>query len=114
AEQIDGACKFDGCYYLIECKWQAELSSTGDIDAFSKKVERSGTNTRGLFISINGWSDYVVSLLRADPATNIALVNGNDIEHVLKDRVDLYELIKEKDRNLSIYAEPYFDAVHLL
>lgn len=113
-EQFDGACKYEGCYYLIECKWQTELSSTRDTDHLSMEVSRSGTNTRGLFISVNGWSDHVVPALRENPFKNIALVHGSDIEHVLQDRVDLIELIKEKDKYLSIYAEPYFDAANLL
>ncbi len=113
-EQIDGACKYDGCYYLIECKWRRKLSRPADTDSLSMKVSRSGANSRGLFISVNGWSNHVVPTLRRNPIMNIALMNGSDIEHVLRDRVSLNELMKEKDRNLSVYANPYFDAANLL
>lgn len=113
-EQIDGACKYDGCYYLIECKWQEELSNIRDTDNLSMKVSRSGTNTRGLFISVNGWSGHVVPALRENPNKNIILINGSDIEYVLNNHVDLVEMIAEKDKHLSVFAEPYFDAANML
>jgi RNA-directed DNA polymerase len=113
-EQIDGACKYDAHYYLIECKWQSQLSSTGDTDHLAMKVNRSTTNTMGLFISVNGWSTYVHDLLLKNPNKNVILMNGSDIEYVLKERVDLLELMQAKTKHLHVYAEPYFDAKKLL
>lgn len=113
-EQIDGACKYEGCYYLIECKWRSEVSSRQDLDSLSMAVSRSSTSTMGLFISVNGWSEHVIPLLYRNPCKNVILMNGSDIEHVLKERVSLSELMRAKIRNLSVYAEPYFDADNLL
>jgi hypothetical protein len=113
-EQIDGACKYDGYYYLIECKWQTELSSHGDIASLYDAIGRSGANTWGILISVNGWSENVPNLLKQNPSKSIILMNGSDIEHVLKDRVNLGELIQAKRRHLHFKSEPYFDASNLL
>lgn len=113
-EQIDGACKHDGCYYLIECKWQSELSGHRDIDSLSMEVGRSATSTMGLFISVNGWSEHAIYILRLNRDKNVILMNGSDIENVLKERVSLVELMQAKSRSLAVYAEPYYDASKLL
>jgi len=113
-EQIDGACRVDSLYYLIECKWQAKLSGTRDTDAFVTKASRSGGNTRGIFISINGWSKNVPKLLKQNPDKNVILMDGSDIEHVLKHRVNLIELMRAKNKHFSLKAEPYYGAEKLL
>jgi len=41
-------------------------------------------------------------------------MNGSDIEHVLKDRLNLNELIRAKIKHFSLYAEPYLNASNLL
>jgi len=68
----------------------------------------------GLFISINGWSDVALYVMRQNLHKNVILMNGSDIEHVLKDRVSLSELIRAKIKSFSLYAEPYFSATNLL
>ncbi len=113
-EQIDGSCKVDGYYYLIECKWQTALSSHRDVDSLLAEITRSGAGTWGIFISVNGWSDNVPNLLKENTYKGIILMNGSDIEHVLKDRVSLGELIQAKSKRLHFYSEPYFDASNLL
>jgi len=113
-EQIDGSCKHDGVYYLIECKWQRELSNHRDTDSLYSEMDRSGAGTWGIFISVNGWSENVPNLLKQNTYKGIILMNGDDIEHVLKDRVDLGELIQAKRKHLHFKSEPYFDASNLL
>lgn len=44
-EQIDGAFTFDGADYLLEAKWQQELTSNPDISIFRDKVRRRLENT---------------------------------------------------------------------
>lgn len=70
-EQIDGAFEIDGWHYLVECKWTSHTISQKDIDAFNGKIDRSGGQTMGLFISINRWSSNVIALLKQNPAKRI-------------------------------------------
>ena len=41
-EQIDGAFKLDGWYYLVECKWTRNLTDIRQLDSLYGKVNRSG------------------------------------------------------------------------
>ena len=113
-EQIDGACRYDGRYYLIECKWQSEVSSHRDLDSLTMEASRSASGTMGLFISINGWSDAALYVMGQNIHKNVILMNGTDIQHILEDRVNLGELIEAKIKHFSLYAEPYFSASNLL
>ncbi len=66
AEQIDGACKLEGWHYLIECRWRAKLADIRELDGLHGQVGRSGRQTMGLFLSINGWSNNVPKLLKTE------------------------------------------------
>lgn len=53
-EQIDGAFKLEGWYYLVECKWTQKLTDIRQLDSLYGKIGCSGKQTLGLFLSING------------------------------------------------------------
>lgn len=114
AEQIDGAFKFDGWVYLVECKWRQKLSDMAELDSLNGKISRSGKQTMGLFLSINGWSENVPDLLKISPDKSIVLMNGNDLRKVLEKLVDLNELISRKVYKLNSTGEPYFSASEYL
>ena len=55
-EQIDGSFELDATPFLLEAKWTTDRQGAGNLDSFSRKVERRLENTLGLFISLNGFS----------------------------------------------------------
>ncbi len=63
-EQIDGAFRFDRWHYVVECRWRTEPADMRQLDGLLGQVGRSGHQTMGLFLSINGWSGNVVPLLK--------------------------------------------------
>ena len=107
AEQIDGAFQIDGWHYLTECRWRQEPSSTRELDGFAGQVSRSGRQTMGLFLSINGWSEHVPGLLKQSTEKAIILMQGYDLRAILSEEVDLREYILAAVRNLNLNAEPY-------
>jgi len=107
AEQIDGAFALDGWHYLVECRWRERLASTREIDGFLGQVLRSGAQTMGVFISIAGWSENVVPLLKQNQTKAIALVSGDDIQGLVDSRVPLATLLRAKLSKLNLEAEPY-------
>lgn len=109
-EQIDGAFALDGWYHLVECKWQATVTNSQQVDGLSMKVSRSGTRALGLFISINGWSRHVVNALKANPNKSVFLMNGDDIYAVLLGRIKLLDLLHAKSEALNVNAEPFLSA----
>ena len=108
-EQIDGAFRVEGWSYLAECRWRREPSDMGEVDGLSGKVSRSGTQTMGLFLSINGWSRNVPGLLKQNPHKVIILMQGFDLRTILSEEVDLRGYILAAVENLNIRAEPHLD-----
>jgi len=109
AEQIDGAFEFQGWYYIVECRWRKKLADGRELDGLSGQVGRSGRQTMGLFLSINGWSKNVPKILQQNPGKSVFLMNGDELEEVLKDQIDLREVLKRKLKALNIESKPFLD-----
>jgi len=107
-EQIDAAFEMEGWHYLVECRWRAKLANIRELDGLAGQVARSGRQTMGLFLSINGWTENVVPLLKQNPEKSILLMEGMDLRTVLSVPVDLRRLLKAKISALNLEAEPYF------
>ena len=113
-EQIDGAFEFGNWYYLVECKWRKKLSDIRDVDGLHGKLERSGLQTMGVFISVNGWSSHVVDLLKQNKLKNVLLVDGVDIQTVLQGGIPLNDLLKAKIDALNLKSEPFISVKDIL
>jgi hypothetical protein len=112
-EQIDGAFTMDGWHYIVECRWRAKLADIRDLDGLVGQVGRSGKQTMGLFLSMNGWSEHVVPLLKQNAEKSVILVDGYDLRSALAQHVELKRLLKEKLSALNLEAEPFLSAKHL-
>jgi hypothetical protein len=106
-EQIDGAFKIEGWHYLVECRWRQKLADIRELDGLKGQVDRSGKQTMGLFLSVNGWSDHVPSLLKQNPQKSILLMDGYDLRMVLCGRADLRDFILAKIAKLNLEGEPF-------
>lgn len=107
SEQIDGASKFDGWHYLVECKWKEKLSSPAELDHLYAETERSGKQTMGLFVSINGWSKSVDTILNINPHKQIILIDGNDLGAILKLKVNFVPFLEAKIEHLNLKTRPH-------
>jgi len=116
AEQIDGAFELRGWYYLVECKWTEKLTDIRQLDSLYGKVNRSGQQTLGLFLSINGWSNFVASSLKQNTQKSIILMDGFDLRCVLDENyeLDLKDLIFKKLEALNLEGEPFYSAKQVL
>jgi hypothetical protein len=110
-EQIDGAFKFDGWHYILECRWREKLADIRELDGLHGQVQRSGKQTMGVFLSINGWSSNVPSLLKQNQDKSIFLIDGYDVRCVLAQEIGLSDLLNRKLAHLNINAEPFLSAV---
>lgn len=107
-EQIDGAFEIDSWHYLIECRWRKKLSDIRELDGLSGQLNRSGEQTMGLFLSINGWSENVVPLLKQNKRKDVFLMDGYDLRTVLMNPdFDLRRVIKAKLSALNLKTEPF-------
>lgn len=86
---------------------ETELADIRDLDGLKGQVDRSGKQTMGLFLSINGWSENVPSLLKQNPEKSLFLMEGYDLRTVLAGKVDLREFLLAKVAKLNLEAEPF-------
>ena len=113
-EQIDGAFELEGWHYIVECRWRERLTAVRELDGLYGKIARSGKQTMGLFLSINGWSEHVVPLVKQNPDKSIILMEGLDLRMVLAQSLDLRRLLKAKLSALNLETEPYLPASKLM
>jgi hypothetical protein len=113
-EQIDGAFEMESWHYIVECRWREKLADIRQLDGLIGQLSRSGKQTMGIFLSINGWSENVVPLLKQSPSKNVLLMEGFDLRTVLSAQVELRRLLKEKLSALNIRSEPYMPVNRLL
>lgn len=114
AEQIDGAFKLEGWHYLVECRWREKLADIRELDGLKGQVDRSGKQTMGLFLGINGWSENVPKLLKQNPDKSIVLMDGFDLRTVLAQRLDLNDFLLAKLARLNFEAEPFLSVKEYL
>ncbi len=106
-EQIDGAFKLDGWHYLVECRWREKLADIRQLDGLKGQIDRSGKQTMGVFLSINGWSKNVCPLLKQNPEKTIFLMDGYDLRGVLSSQADLRDFLLTKIARLNLESEPF-------
>lgn len=113
-EQIDGGFKLEGWHYIVECRWRKKLSDIRELDGLSGQIARSGRQTMGVFLSVNGWSDNVIPLLKQNPDKSIVLMDGYDLRMILAGQIDLRDFLIAKVAKLNLQAEPYFSVADYL
>jgi hypothetical protein len=111
-EQIDGAFRLEGWHYIVECRWRNALADIRQLDGLKGQIDRSGKQTMGIFLSINGWSPNVPKLLKQNPEKAIILMDGYDLRSVLSRTANLKELVLAKLEKLNLEGEPFYSAVN--
>lgn len=114
SEQIDGAFQLGGWHYLVECRWRKAPADIGDLDGLRGKIGRSGKQTMGLFLSINGWSQRVPQLLKQNPDKSIILMEGYALRTTLCGQLGLREYLEALITNLNLRGEPALSAAEYL
>lgn len=109
-EQVDGAVKYDGEHYLIEAKWQDKAAANEPVYQFAGKVEGKMYG-RGIFVSIHGYSDHVVTSLVAGKAIKTIFVDGGDLTVVLEGLLGFDEMLDRKIKAAQTKGLIYIDAI---
>lgn len=109
-EQIDGSFKFEGENYIVEAKWQDPSTSTSDLYTFAHKVDGK-MHGRGLFVSVNGFSHEGIRAIVHGKMIKTILMDGEDLSHVLEQRLSLEALLDYKIRAAQTRGEVYVCAL---
>ncbi|MCB9854651.1 MAG: hypothetical protein H6818_03110 [Phycisphaerales bacterium] len=92
-QQIDGQFRIEGFHFLVEAKWPTYLPTEQEIAGFKHKVDGKLESTRDLFVFMQGYRAEVIEQLNGR-GTNIILIDGTHLIHVLEGRMDLREMLR--------------------
>jgi len=105
-EEIDGTFKFEGENYIMEAKWQDSGASTEQLYKFAYKVDGK-MQGRGLFISVNGFSNEALRAVVHGKMIQTILMDGSDLSAVLEQRITLEAMLDYKIRAAQTRGEVY-------
>jgi hypothetical protein len=105
-EQIDGSFEWQGNTFLVEARWRSKTANTADLLVLRGKAEKSEW-TRGLFISINGFSDLATPTLQIGRKANLIAMSGQDLILILERHWTLHDALRAKLRHTGETAEAY-------
>lgn len=104
-EQIDGAIKYDGHYYLIELKWVKAPCNQAQIASLYLKTEGK-METRGIFIAMNGFSSECLQSL-PQKNTKVLLLDGIHFTNVIMGLYTFQQLLEHSLTQASLKNEIY-------
>lgn len=113
-EQIDGSFVLDHEVYLLEAKWTIEHIDQKELYAFRGKIEGKSSFTRGLFISVAGFTAPAQRAITQGKTPNFVMMDGAHLFRVLHGQLDLEDLLRRLARHLAERGEPYFPVQHLV
>jgi hypothetical protein len=105
-QQIDGHFSFDSFDYIVEARWRKQQPTEADIAGLKQKVETKLESTRGLFFNIDGFRPEVVEAF-SGKKSNIILMDGSHLIHVLEGRSDLRDILRRIIRNAAQEGRVY-------
>lgn len=108
SEQIDGHFAFKSFDYLVEARWRSSLPNQADLGAFKMKIDKKISSTRGLFVSISGFRPEVVEEFNRGVASNIVLMDGQDLALILEGHVSLVDALDMKIQKAAQEGIVYF------
>lgn len=113
-EQIDGSAKIDGENYIIEAKWQEKEITNESLYQFAYKIQTNTLYPRGIFVSINGFSEETIKVIMKGKSPNLILVDGGDLIAVIEERLGLKEILIEKIRYAQTKSKIYVTASEII
>ena len=106
-EQIDGSFVWRDNVFLVEAKWQTDPIAGSDFGAFIYKLEGKSADTRGLYISINGYTKPAIESLRRKGEARFFCIDGAHIVRALQPAQRLSELLSAAWRCAAETGEAY-------
>jgi hypothetical protein len=100
-EQIDGTFVLDHETYLLEAKWEARPVNEAALLTFRGKIEGKSGFTRGLFLSINGFTTEALASITRGKQPTFVLADGADLSPVFEQAIRFDDLLRHKVRNLA-------------
>ena len=104
--QIDGSFEWDGDTYKVEARWRKSRADAADLQVLRGKAETSAW-TRGLFISMSGFSPMASETHRMSRTVNVIGMSGDDLVLILDGQCTLDDALRAKRRHVGETGEAY-------
>jgi len=112
-EQIDGAFAWRGRTYLVEAKWTQKLAAGLEFGAFLYKLDGKSADTRGLFVSVLGYSSEAMAGLNGKGTLNFVCVDGAHLMRALIGDEGLVPILERVSRHADETGQAYLPASQL-
>jgi len=97
--------------YNIEAKWHDRQLSDEPLLAFCHKQEIN-MHGRGIFVSINGFTEGALSILEKSSVKNTVLMDGEDIALILAEIIALPQALEMKIHAAQTQGKFYINPVN--
>lgn len=97
-EQIEGSFILNKEVYLFEAKRTKSSMDKGEIVIFTGKVSSKSGFTRGLFISLSGYTSKVIRIFVNGRTENIILMTVQELATLLERKLDFKDILWSKVR----------------
>lgn len=104
-EQIDGSFQLGSDTYLLEAKWHGQPIGVADLHTFHGKIEQKAAWTRGLFVSISGFSED--GLVAFGRGKRVICMEGLDLYELLDREIPLNQVLERKVRRAAETGMPF-------
>ncbi|MNW42284.1 hypothetical protein D3C74_194500 [compost metagenome] len=106
-EQLDGVIEIDGEFYLVEMKWWSKAVGPDEVAKHLVRTFNRG-QARGLFISVNGFTDAAITMCKQSlDKVVIVLCDLYEFIMMLENNGDLKEFLKAKIQASIVDRDPY-------
>ncbi len=106
-EEIDGSFLLSHQVYLLEAKWTKDPISASGLYSFKGKVDGKLSGTRGVFISMSGYSEDAPDYLIQGKQLNSVLFDQSDMEAIFLAQTSFTDVLDFKIRQDSETGKPY-------
>lgn len=112
-EQIDGSFAWRGRTYFVEAKWTKAPAAGKEFGAFDYKIRGKTVDTRGLFVSINGYSPEAIAGVNGKGELRFICIDGTHLMHALSSDEGIAPLLERLWRHADETGEAYLPAAGL-
>lgn len=106
-EQIDGSFSWQTKTCLVEAKWVKDPVAGAEFGAFNYKIEGKTVDTRGLYISVNGYSPDAIRGMNGKGALKFVCLDGAHIMRAMSTDDGLHAILKRVWRHADETGESY-------
>jgi hypothetical protein len=103
--EVDVAFSYDGTWYLLEAKWEAEPINADAVRKLHDVLDERRPGSMGILASWSGFNDS--ALRRAAGVRNIILFDRSHIEALLTGVAKAQEIITAANRAISVFGHEH-------